>query len=109
MFWKKKSLSADHSVSPTQIMELMGLYYLAGQLRALDQITKADNFKSIKTYNHSLLLYGELISEANEVIANMGDVRVCKMNCVRAVFHMALSGMRSSPNISWKLCRAGFQ
>jgi hypothetical protein len=24
------------------------------------------------------------------------------MNCVRAVFDMALIGMRSSPNISWK-------
>ncbi len=35
--------------------------------------------------------------------------RVCQTNCVTECHHSAVSGTRSSPNISWKLCSAGFQ
>ena len=34
---------------------------------------------------------------------------VCQTNCVSCSFHNAPSGTRSSPNMSWKLCSAGFQ
>ena len=36
-------------------------------------------------------------------------LRVCQTNCVTEFHHSAASGTRSSPNISWKLCSAGFQ
>lgn len=35
--------------------------------------------------------------------------RVCQTNCVTGFHHSADNGTRSSPNISWKLCSAGFQ
>ena len=35
--------------------------------------------------------------------------RVCQTNCVTEFCHNAANGTRSSPNISWKLCSAGFQ
>lgn len=34
---------------------------------------------------------------------------VCQTNCVTPQFQSAPSGTRPSPNITWKLCSAGFQ
>lgn len=34
---------------------------------------------------------------------------VCQANCVTTEFQSAARGTRSSPNITWKLCSAGFQ
>jgi len=35
--------------------------------------------------------------------------RDCKLKCVRAFFHSSAIGILSSPNMMWKLCKAGFQ
>jgi len=39
----------------------------------------------------------------------MEAARDCKLKCVRAFFHSSAIGILSSPNMMWKLCKAGFQ